>query len=287
MQNTVKEHYVPQFYLKNFTNEKGLLYVYDLVRKALFTQKPKNICYEKNLYETKWENANPKLGNFVLQNDIEKTFCGYESDYARVLTKILKVCSPYQNPNALILHKNEKDIFFRFVVNLIVRHPHNMDELSLNEIDENNDVISRIRSLLDDMGLGGTESLCYAVNKKVMLTYEFENSFPYACLEALRKLDYTFFYAEKGCFITSDSPVCVGDDPIVVDDDKTSIYLALSPKVAVILGNYPHGHSFRNRMLSIDKNKVESFNSALVKHDDNKHFLIGTSENYIKKYVIS
>lgn len=285
MQNTVKEHFVPQFYLKNFTTEKNLLYVYDLERKTFFTQKPKNICYENNLYETKWENVNPKLGNFVLQNDIEKTFCGYESDYANVLTKILKVCNPYQNPNALILHGNEKESFFRFVVNLIVRHPHNMEELSLNKIDENNDKISQIRSLLDNMGFGGIESLCYAANKKVMLTYEVENSFPYACLETLKKLDYTFFYAKKSYFITSDCPVCVGEDPVVDNNDQISIYFVLSPKVAVIFGNYPHGHNFRNRMIPIDIKKVETFNRSLVKHDDNKRFLIGNSDNLIKKYI--
>lgn len=195
------------------------------------------------------------------------------------------MCNPYQNPNALVLHGEEKETFFRFVVNLIVRHPHNMNELSFNAIDKNNDVINQVRSLLDDMGFGGAESLCYAANKKVMLTYEDENSFPYACLEALRKLDYTFFCAEKSCFITSDYPVCVGDDPIIIDNDKTSIYLALSPKVAVIFGNYPHGHNFRNRTISIDAKKVECFNGALVKHNDNKRFLIANSDDALKNLL--
>lgn len=118
-----------------------------------------------------------------------------------------------------------------------------------------------------------------------MLTDEFENSFTQACLEALKRLNYTFFYARTNSFITSNIPVCVGDDPIIIEDDKTCIYFALSPKVAVLFGNYKKSRNFKNRMVYIEEKQVENFNRMLIKHSDNKRILIGNSDTIIRKYV--
>ena len=287
MQNTVKEHYVPQFYLRNFADKKGLLHIYDFKQKKYFTQSPKNICYEDNLYETKWENANSKLGEFVLQNHIEKTFCEYEGEFSKILTKILHVCCLSQNPNALILQGNERNIFFRFIVNMIVRNPENMKTLALNKLesdDMDNDEVKQIRTMLDAIGLGGADSICLAAKKKAMLTDEFENGFTQACLEALKRLNYTFFCARTNSFITSNIPVCVGEDSIIVEDDKICIYFALSPKVTVLFGNYKNLRNLKNRMLYIEEKQVENFNLILIKHSDNKRILIGNSDAIIRKY---
>lgn len=287
MQDTVKEHYVPQFYLKNFADENDLLHIYDFKQNKFFTQSPKNICYTKNLYETKWETANPKLGEFVLQNHIENIFCKYEGEFSKVLTKILQVCTPSQNPNAFILQGNEHNIFFRFIVNMIVRNPESLKALSLNKLDDNIDnyEVNQIRTMLDDMGLGGSDSICLAAKKKAMLTDEFENSFTRACLEALKRLNYTFFYARTNSFITSNIPVCVGDDSTIIEKDKTCIYLALSPKLVVLYGNYKNSRNFKNRMVCIEEKQVENFNRILIKHSDNKRILIANSNDTIRKYI--
>lgn len=288
MQKTVKEHYVPQFYLRNFVDENGLLHIYDFKQDKFFKQSLRNVCYESNLYETKWENAHPKLGEFVLPNHIEKLFCEYEGEFSKVLTTILHICCPSQNPNALILQGNERNMFFRFIVNMIVRNPENMEALALNKLEQDdidNDEVKQIRTMLDDMGFGGADSICLAAKKKAMLTDEFENSFTQACLETLKKLNYTFFYARINSFITSNIPACVGDDPTIIEDDKTCIYLALSPKVAVLFGNYKNSSNFKNRMVCIEEKQVENFNRILVKHNDNKRFFIGNSDVAIRKYI--
>ena len=287
MQKTVKEHYVPQLYLRNFADANGLLHIYDFKRNKYFTQSPKNICYENNLYETKWENANSKLGEFVLPNHIEKIFCKYEGEFSNVLTTVLHICSPSQNPNALILQGNERNIFFQFIVNMIVRNPKNMEALALSKLephDTNNDEIKQIRTMSDDMEFGGADSICLAAKKKAMLTDEFENSFTQACLVALKRLNYTFFYARTNSFITSNIPACVGDDPTIIEDDKTCIYLALSSKVAVLFGNYKNSNNFKNRMVCIEEKQVENFNRTLIKHNDNKRIIIANSKDTIRKY---
>lgn len=285
MQKTFKEHYVPQFYLRNFADEKGLLHIYDFKRNKYFTQSPKNICYENNLYETKWENANPKLGEFVLPNHIEKTFCEYEGEFSKVLTKILKVCCPSQNPNALILQGNERNIFFQFIVNMIVRNPENMEVLALNKLepdDTDNDEIKQIRTMLNDMEFGGADSICLAAKKKIALTVEATQSYPLDCVEEIRQLNFTFLYAQDNSFVTCDNPVCLGNNQEIIDENKTSIYFALSPKVAVIIGNYRNSQSYKNKMILIPADKVKLLNLTLIKHNNDKCLLIANSDSLFK-----
>ena len=52
-----KHHYIPVFYQNQFANSKGLLWVYD---RCLHTYKelaPRSVCFEKDLYALKQENA--------------------------------------------------------------------------------------------------------------------------------------------------------------------------------------------------------------------------------------
>jgi hypothetical protein len=51
-----KHHYVPVFYQINFTNEAGLLWVYDRQRATYKELHPRVICFEKDLYAVKPEN---------------------------------------------------------------------------------------------------------------------------------------------------------------------------------------------------------------------------------------
>lgn len=51
-----KHHYVPIFYQSNFTNDSGLLWVYDRARRTYKELHPDVICFEKDLYAVKPEN---------------------------------------------------------------------------------------------------------------------------------------------------------------------------------------------------------------------------------------
>lgn len=284
----VKEHYVPQFYLNKFTDDNGLLHIYDLRQKKFYTQKPKNICYKKNLYETEWQDANPKLGKYVLVNNIEDEFCRYESEFAILLQKIIVICTPTQNPKASILYGKEKEVLFRFVVNLMIRNPLNMDLLGLFEIPKeikNSDGMSLFRAVMCKMGLGGADSVYLAAQKKVMLTDEIEGSFPQVYAKYLKKICFTFFYAQDNEFITSDIPVCLGDDCTISGEDKTCLYLAINPKIAVLFGNYNLLRIHKNKMIKIESEIVDLFNTQTIDHHNSINMLIGASRELIEKYV--
>lgn len=284
----VREHYVPQFYLNQFTDDNGLLNIYNVDHKKFYTQIPPNVCFKKKLYETEWENVNSKLSKYVLPNSIENIFCEYEGEFAQLLKTIIRVCTYNQNLNALILHSKEKEILLRFVVNLMLRNPINMDSLALSEVPEeekNSDGMLVFRNIMNEMGLGGADSIYLAAQKKAMLTYEIEGSLPQVYVERLGKICFTFYYAQDSEFITSDIPVCFGDDCTILDEDKTCLYLALSPKIAVLFGNYNVPKRVKNRMVKVKSEYVDLFNEQIVKHHNYIRLLIGSSKELIEKYV--
>ena len=53
--STKKQHYVPQFYLKNFSDESLQLYVLNKNIKKIDKSSVRDICYRNNLYEIKWQ----------------------------------------------------------------------------------------------------------------------------------------------------------------------------------------------------------------------------------------
>lgn len=65
--SNVKQHYVPEYYLKNFANN-GQLHIYDIKTKSKFTNSISNTAYKKNFY-----NINTRiLNNLILGEEIEK-----------------------------------------------------------------------------------------------------------------------------------------------------------------------------------------------------------------------
>ena len=53
--STKKQHYVPQFYLKNFSDESLQLYVLNKNIKKIYKSSVRDICSRNNLYEIKWQ----------------------------------------------------------------------------------------------------------------------------------------------------------------------------------------------------------------------------------------
>ena len=123
---TKTQHYVPRFYLQNFTDDDGYLWVYDTQNECIKRVTPESICAENYLYETRFEHASEKAGKFVIPNDIENIYSKYEGKFSSLIKKIQEICVPSQNENALIIHTSEKEVLFSFIANLCVRNPRNM-----------------------------------------------------------------------------------------------------------------------------------------------------------------
>lgn len=118
-----------------------------------------------------------------------------------------------------------------------------------------------------------------------MLTEEIEGSFPQVYAQYLKKICFTFFYALDSEFITSDVPVCLGDDRTISDEDKTCLYFVLSPKIAVLFGNYSKFKIHKNRMIKVESEIVDLFNTKAITHHSCMNMLIGSSQELIERYL--
>lgn len=263
MSETIRQHFVPQFYLKQFEDNSGFLHVYDKLNKHIFKCRSKDICQEKNLYETPWENASEKLGKKVLSNDFEHFFSRKEGKFSQVISKILSVCSSAQNKNALICKSEEKKLLAEFIVNLYVRNPWTMAMLQLNEIPkdlDSNQEIQIMRQMFSRLGFGSLNSMIIAAQKKAYITDEFGRGFCGELTQRLCNVDLSFFYSDDSAFVTSSFPTGFGEDSSAVGFEKISNFLSLSPNVAVMFGNFNYIHKFKNRMTRLSKDIVMEFN---------------------------
>jgi Protein of unknown function (DUF4238) len=86
MANPVKnQHYVPQFYLREFAESNEQLYVYDKRTDKIFPTHVKNVAHESYFYDI------PKgWGDSTINRQVyEKKLSGIEAVYKRVLAVVL------------------------------------------------------------------------------------------------------------------------------------------------------------------------------------------------------
>jgi hypothetical protein len=82
-----KHHYLPQFYLKGFTNEGGLFMIY-LVKEERFKQNGKLFSPASHFF---LPDDNTIITDGVRDDYLEELYSGMESRYARILEKIKAV----------------------------------------------------------------------------------------------------------------------------------------------------------------------------------------------------
>ncbi|OKZ66734.1 MAG: hypothetical protein BHV88_15815 [Clostridiales bacterium 41_12_two_minus] len=173
-------------------------------------------------------------------------------------------------------------------MNMLIRNPVSMREMKIdtlsNEIKSLN-FYTEMDFVLNEMGIGGTESIFTAAQKKAYLTFEFNEEQKNQLVEELSSMNFSFFRSQSGEFITSDHPVCYGNDLYIKAENSTCIYMALSPHIAVLFGNYKDSKSARNRMISIPEDIVNKFNQSILKNKHYCRWIIARSKSAIEKAI--
>ena len=244
-QYTVNEHFVPKFYLESFADTSGVVWLYDRREDKLFYQAPENICKKRNLYETRAEKMNPAVGDFILRNQIEDSFCSAEGTWSQLLRKVIKVCCSNVGRNALICSSEEKKGLADFVANLILRNPWTMNNADLDEISEAKglDETKVFAQLIEQLGIGKIDSLLKHINKSNHFNSEFGSQ--KLLSDKLLSLKMCFIYNENGDFVTSSYPAlcCVRND-----EEVTDVMVPLSPNVLLLYGFEDSKAMSRNRI---------------------------------------
>lgn len=287
MQMTKKQHYLPQFYLDNFTNNKGKLWIYDQLKRNIFTSSPRDIACENYLYETRWENANPDLGDFVLPNRIEKKFAEQEGRYSKLLKRIVSICTNTQNKKALICNREEKEILASFISNIFLRNPWSMRQADLDCITDGIMDVEEIKAIdfiLQSMELGGTESLVKFSSKKIWLDEEFDGGVQQEFKKVLRSMKFCFFISKSSEFVTSNFPVLNGIDETTEENEKM-IYFPLHPHIAILYGNSIPRIAW-NRMIPIAEEDTDFFNIKYIKLDNEQIRFIYAKEKKILERLL-
>ena len=282
---TKKQHYVPQFYLRNFTSDDNKLWVFDRIKEEYYFRTPKEVCYEKYLYETPW-NEDPKLGKFVLENQIENYFADKEGEYSPLLKRIIDICRNSQNKNALICNHEEKKRLASFVANVFERNPWSLkqieSDLPLEELKKNEE-IQAIERIIQIMGFGDIDSLVKAADKRVWLTEEFDGS---RLAPRILEMNYTFLVSNGEPFITSSFPaiyeLCDIEERGLM---PSNIYLPVHPQIALLYnGTIPKMKS--NRLKTVGEEIVHELNSVYLKSDvEQMRFLIARDKESLRTVI--
>ena len=84
MSKVKKQHFVPRFYLENFTDSKGNIHAFDIITCQSFATATDNIAHEKYFYD-----YNP-LDEFVgIDQTVEKALAKFEAESAKTLRKLI------------------------------------------------------------------------------------------------------------------------------------------------------------------------------------------------------
>ena len=283
---TKKQHYVPQFYLRNFTSDDNKLWVFDRVKREYYLRTPKEVCFAKYLYETPWNGENPKLGKFVLENQIENYFADREGEYSPLLKRIVDICKDPLNRNALICSNEEKKMLASFVANLFVRNPWSLkqieSDLPLEELKKNEE-IQAIEQIIQIMGLGDIDSLVKAADKRVWLTEEFDGS---RLAPRILEMNYIFLVSNGESFITSSFPaiyeLCDTEESGLM---PSNIYLSLHPQIS-LLYNETISKTKSNRLKMVDEEIVHELNSVYLKSNvEQMRFLIAKDKGSLRTVI--
>ena len=269
-----KHHYVPQFYLKSFTNNnKEQLYVLDKENKKIFIQNIKEICEQNYFYAFSEDDEY----NFMLEEHLGKK----ENKFSCVINKVIDDIEGYyfiKNKSIEKLTHDDKKTIIEFIIYQIIRVPKYINKLFAM-------VIPQFKQFNTDDGVEQTNKQIINDVKK----YTFPNYFSRIneIVSILLRKNWTFFVISNDInnkFISSDNPVLISNSnlqsPIrgALIDPMTEISIPLSKNIALALKQETIKYRL-NYILINSEDNVKYINKLLIKngmrfvYSDNKSLL--------------
>lgn len=281
-QITKKQHFVPRFYLKQFADKDNKLHCYDKSTGKLYSAHAEDICFEKYLYETKWEYSIDNKVPFLSPNMIENLLCEQEARYSQVLPVIMGKCMDNVDTGALICTTEEKKTLASMVANFVLRNPY-VAELTpgdeqIQQYLNSDSEMSAINELLECLNMGTIKPFIESSHKKVYLDPN-ENGVATIFEEKIMQLNLSFLVTESTEFISSSCPVGV-----YCEDDKiVMVHIPLCPKVMVVYSSNKNTRKVRNRVCKAGKSVVGQYNEYYYKWEPST-LLFGSKDEYVNIY---
>ena len=249
---TIKQHYVPQFYLKNFSNIKNNNYIlncYDIVKNEMYPVNINNVAQEKYFY---------KINNQSFEGNFQKV----ENPASRIINNLTN----YKNYKLLNNNKN------RFFMSLFMSSQY----LRTKEMRETvNELNFHLEEYLKNYKLKAelNKYLDYLNNTEIKIRHKdvFENS--------LNKISFLLFM-KKWIILTnkSDRNFYTSDNPIVRYNpqgkigfacDYLQVYYPINPRTLIcLLDPFNYGkvsNNFKIQMNNDKQNPYKNFTSNIYK----------------------
>ena len=252
---TKKEHYIPQFYLKQFSPDGKRIYQYDVISQKQ-TSDPvptKSICYEKNLYELKDDS-----GNIKYSNTIEKVLSVYEGEFAEIFRSIISKAQIKSNfyTNSF-LTQEEKKLLIDFISTMVLRKPKCIKAAQDAAIESCENKLTEIDA--------GNLALLLCLPKRKNFDTEERSIFNNFKL-LLNNMNFQICYTKEEVLLTSDNPVILrGDNKF---QKLYKIIMPLSPQIALYMSSIANTCKSRNELIKLTSLNVRCINSAIVTRCD-------------------
>ena len=225
----IKQHYVPQFIMRNFADENGLLCIIYKQSSPIraITSKATAILFEKDMYETK--NLD---GSYFDRNVIENKFAQIEGHIANILHEVDSNLS-----NRQTLSLDEEVAFALFIALQLVRLP------MVREIINNSpkgqftsDVDKKIydKATYRMMLLSRESGFEYLKENGLVLSDDAKEQ-----LKGQSLLEYTASFILSECAIyvltaLNDNPYVLPDMPVLIDSFSDAKYVfPVAPRIAI------------------------------------------------------
>lgn len=281
---TRREHYVPELYLINFLDSDDRLWVYNKKEQRIFRCGLKDICVQKDLYETKWQTEKQFGGEYFLRNHLENRLCEKEGEYATMLRNLLTRCLNGWNGMDLHMEEKEQNIMFSFVANLYCRHPwyiaHQTEEV--RKIDcETVPELAPFRELIELFGMGDIGTYVEAATKIATVDDALEAGPAAEAKKQLSQMEYCILASDHIPFITSDFPLLCGFAN-TEETVFTTVHFPFHPRFSVAFFDperHPQLHKWRNQLRFVADEFVIKLNKQFLNQAELSEYLIAHNES--------
>lgn len=271
MSNPIKQHIIPQFYLKYFSNNQGYLEVYDSEQDKFFEpQKPSNTGYKKHAYTIE------TLDNAKDYN-IELALSQIEGIAKPIIDKLIA----QKRINAR--EKSELSLFFALLYQRTIKYFDHMEDfinvLNKSRLKLINSTTKEIREKSKDI----IKELEQPPTKNQILSLSFGNiEFTNMLINVFEKQNWIIFVIPKEFnIITTDAPV-IEDYSDVTGNIKSfpiaNKIIPLSPNMVLCVAK--RGSQFKYLTVQ-DKEQVKGLNTVI--YINRNRFIYSKNKNTIEE----
>ncbi len=274
---TKKQHYVPQVYLKGFSNDGLHLFSYSFAEnKGLIERNVpiESVCRKNYLYEMKDNNE-----EWIGLNYLERCFSNLEGMFSTHLNMLNQKAFNKYNYKTKCFFTSDEKAFWKLYISLqMLRTPKVLDTASTFSYEYFNNRITP------------NEANCIA----------FQQLFPFfkelkpndkngltAFLEVLQPMSIALGVDYSGKIITSDNPVNIYSKDKSLFSCEKIIFPLTSNLVLFLFGGQLQNNYDKNRLFEIKGNEVETIIKSVVCCADDFIFSKEPLDEITKEYIIS